>query len=49
MSIDLAEVKNIYEPKSHKEVNAYLGLGWGLINSSSGNWPEGNEAYISIH
>ncbi|MBD3667474.1 MAG: hypothetical protein HUJ16_05905 [Kangiella sp.] len=44
--MEISDVKEIEETTRKYEVNQLLELGWVLLNTASGQWPDSQEAHI---
>lgn len=44
--MEISDVKEVIETTHHKEVNRLLEMGWVLLGTASGQWPDTQEAHI---
>lgn len=43
---DLTKIKTVHEVINHTDANKYLKVGWKLICTAGGMWPESQQPYI---
>lgn len=44
--MEMSDVKEVVETTHQKEVNRFLSLGWVLLATAPGQWPDTQEAHI---